>query len=298
MSTSKRIDLPTVAKHAAFLLICFLCLYPLALVLGISFSDELEIAKTGFSAIPAKFSTKAYEFLFTSADTVIRAYALTIFVTVVGTAVSTLIIAMFAYPLSRKDFRQRKFFNGTIILTMLFSGGLIPWFMVCVNVLHINDTIFALILPYLMSPWYVVIMRTFFKSSIPDSIIESAKMDGAGELRIFFSIVIHLAAPGMATIALFTTITYWNDYWINMTLVNDPMLYNLQFLMMRVQMNIQYLSANAANLGAASAEIVRNLPSRSAQMAMTIITIGPIVLAYPFFQRFFVKGITIGSLKE
>jgi putative aldouronate transport system permease protein len=298
MVARKRFDLSTIAKHTTFLVLCFLCLYPLALVLGISFSDELEIAKSGFSAIPVKFSTKAYEFLFTSADTVIRAYALTIFVTVVGTAVSTLIIAMFAYPLSRKDFRERKFFNGTIILTMLFSGGLIPWFMVCVNVLHINDTVLALILPYLMSPWYVVIMRTFFKSSIPDSIVESAKMDGAGELKIFFSIVIHLAAPGMATIALFNTITYWNDYWINMTLVNDPMLYNLQFLMMRVQMNIQYLSANAANLGAASAEIVRNLPSRSAQMAMTIITIGPIVLAYPFFQRFFVKGITIGSLKE
>jgi putative aldouronate transport system permease protein len=298
MVARKRFDLSTIAKHTTFLVLCFLCLYPLALVLGISFSDELEIAKSGFSAIPVKFSTKAYEFLFTSADTVIRAYALTIFVTVVGTAVSTLIIAMFAYPLSRKDFRERKFFNGAIILTMLFSGGLIPWFMVCVNVLHINDTVLALILPYLMSPWYVVIMRTFFKSSIPDSIVESAKMDGAGELKIFFSIVIHLAAPGMATIALFNTITYWNDYWINMTLVNDPMLYNLQFLMMRVQMNIQYLSANAANLGAASAEIVRNLPSRSAQMAMTIITIGPIVLAYPFFQRFFVKGITIGSLKE
>jgi len=298
MVARKRFDLTTIAKHTTFLVLCCLCLYPLALVLGISFSDELEIAKSGFSAIPLKFSTKAYEFLFISADTVIRAYALTIFVTVVGTAVSTLIIAMFAYPLSRKDFRERKFFNGTIILTMLFSGGLIPWFMVCVNVLHINDTVLALILPYLMSPWYVVIMRTFFKSSIPDSIVESAKMDGAGELKIFFSIVIHLAAPGMATIALFNTITYWNDYWINMTLVNDPMLYNLQFLMMRVQMNIQYLSANAANLGAASAEIVRNLPSRSAQMAMTIITIGPIVLAYPFFQRFFVKGITIGSLKE
>jgi putative aldouronate transport system permease protein len=246
MVARKRFDLTTIAKHTTFLVLCFLCLYPLALVLGISFSDELEIAKSGFSAIPLKFSTKAYEFLFTSADTVIRAYALTIFVTVVGTAVSTLIIAMFAYPLSRKDFRERKFFNGAIILTMLFSGGLIPWFMVCVNVLHINDTVLALILPYLMSPWYVVIMRTFFKSSIPDSIVESAKMDGAGELKIFFSIVIHLAAPGMATIALFNTITYWNDYWINMTLVNDPMLYNLQFLMMRVQMNIQYLSAKKA----------------------------------------------------
>jgi len=141
-------------------------------------------------------------------------------------------------------------------------------------------------------------MRTFFKTSIPDSIIESAKLDGASELRIFFSIVIHLAAPGMATIALFSTIVYWNDYWINLTLINDPALQNLQFLMYRVQANIQYLSANAGNLGTAAAEVARNLPSRSAQMAMTVISIGPIILAYPFFQRYFVKGITIGSIKE
>jgi putative aldouronate transport system permease protein len=298
MSVLKSFDLPKILKHLAFWLICFLCLYPIALVLGISFSDELEIAKSGFNIIPAKFSLRAYEFIFTSADSVLRAYGLTIFVTVIGTICSTLIIALFAYPLARKDFAQRKFFNGLIILTLLFSGGLIPWFMVCVNILHINDTILALILPYLMSPWYVVIMRTFFKSSIPDSIIESAKMDGAGELRIFFSIIIYLAAPGLATIALFNTIVYWNDYWINMTLINDPMLQNLQYLMYRVQVNIQYLSANAGNLGTAAAEVARNLPSRSAQMAMTIVSIGPIILAYPFFQRFFVKGITIGSLKE
>jgi putative aldouronate transport system permease protein len=288
----------TKIKHFAFLLVCFLCLYPVALVLGVSLSDELEIAKHGFSVIPAQLSLRAYEFIFTSADSILRAYGLTIFVTFVGTILSTLIISLFAYPLSRKDFRHRKIFNRMIVLTLLFSGGLIPWFMVCVNVLHINDTVLALILPYLMSPWYVVIMRTFFKSSISDSLIESAKMDGAGEWRIFFSIVIHVAAPGMATIALFNTIVYWNDYWINMTLINDPNLQNLQYLMYRVQVNIQYLSANAGNLGTAAAEVARNLPSRSAQMAMTIISIGPIVLAYPFFQRFFVKGITVGSLKE
>jgi len=298
MSAIKSFDLPKTAKHLVYLLICGLCIYPLALVLGISFSDELEIAKSGFNIIPAKFSLRAYEFLFTSAESVMRAYGLTIFVTAVGTVLSTLFIALFAYPLSRKDFAERKFFNGMIVLTLLFSGGLIPWFIVCVNVLHINDTILALILPYLMNPWYVVIMRTFFKTSIPDSIIESAKLDGASELRIFFSIVIHLAAPGMATIALFSTIVYWNDYWINLTLINDPALQNLQFLMYRVQANIQYLSANAGNLGTAAAEVARNLPSRSAQMAMTVISIGPIILAYPFFQRYFVKGITIGSIKE
>ncbi|MEI8093786.1 MAG: carbohydrate ABC transporter permease [Spirochaetales bacterium] len=298
MKSFKKIEPPTILKHSLFVFLCALCIYPLLLVLGISFSDELEIARNGFSIFPTKISTRAYEFLFTSADTVIRAYLLTIFVTIIGTILSTMMIAMFAYPLSRKDFGPRKVFNGAIVLTLLFSGGLIPWFIVCVNILHINDTILALILPYLMSPWYVVIMRTFFKSSIPDSIIESAKMDGAGELRIFFRIVIQLAAPGMATIALFNTIVYWNDYWINMTLINDPNLFNLQFLMYRVQANIQYLSANAGNLGTAAAEVARNLPSRSAQMAMTVIAIGPIVLAYPFFQRFFVQGITIGSLKE
>ncbi len=271
-------------KHGVFILLCMVCLYPIALVIGISFSDELEIAKSGFDIFPAKTSLRAYEFIFTSADSVMRAYGLTIFVTVVGTLASTLIIAMFAYPLSRKDFGGRKFFNGLIVLTLLFSGGLIPWFMVCVNVLHINDTIFALILPYLMNSWYVVIMRTFFKTSIPDSIVESAKMDGATELQIFFRIVIYLAAPGMATIALFNTIVYWNDYWINLTLINDP--------------NIQYLSANAGNLGTAAAEVARNLPSRSAQMAMTVISIGPIIMAYPFFQRYFVRGITVGSIKE
>ncbi len=298
MSLIKSSKLSINLKHGVFMLLCLVCLYPIALVIGISFSDELEIAKSGFDIFPAKTSMRAYEFIFTSADSVMRAYGLTIFVTVVGTLASTLIIAMFAYPLSRKDFGGRKFFNGLIVLTLLFSGGLIPWFMVCVNVLHINDTIWALILPYLMNSWYVVIMRTFFKTSIPDSIVESAKMDGATELQIFFRIVIYLAAPGMATIALFNTIVYWNDYWINLTLINDPMLQNLQFLMYRVQANIQYLSANAGNLGTAAAEVARNLPSRSAQMAMTVISIGPIIMAYPFFQRYFVRGITVGSIKE
>jgi putative aldouronate transport system permease protein len=174
----------------------------------------------------------------------------------------------------------------------------VPWYVLCVNVLHLRNNVWALFLPYLMNAWYVLIMRTFYKTNVPDSIIESAKMDGAGEYTIFFRIVVHLAKPGLATIALFNTIVFWNDWWLPLMLVNDPQWFNLQFLMYRVQSNIQYLSSMAGNIQGVSADILKRLPSRSAQMAMCILSIGPIVMAYPFFQKYFVKGITIGSLKE
>jgi putative aldouronate transport system permease protein len=231
-------------------------------------------------------------------DAILRAYGVTLLVTVIGTFSSTLVIALYAYALSRKDFRGRKFFSFMAFFTLLFSGGLVPWYMLCVNVLHLRNNIWALFLPYLMNAWYVLIMRTFYKTNVPDSIIESAKMDGAGEYTIFFRIVIHLAKPGLATIALFNTIVFWNDWWLPLMLVNDPQWFNLQFLMYRVQSNIQYLSAMAGNIQGATADILKRLPSRSAQMAMCILSIGPIVMAYPFFQKYFVKGITIGSLKE
>ena len=181
---------------------------------------------------------------------------------------------------------------------MLFFGGLVPWYIVCVKLLGLRNNLWALFLPYLMNAWYVLIMRTFYKDNVSQSIIESAKMDGAGEYTIFFRIVIHLAKPGIATIALFHTICFWNDWWLPLMLVNNPKWYNLQYLMYRVQSNIQYLSSMAGNLSGVSSEILRALPSRTAQMAMCVLSIGPIVLAYPFFQKYIIKGITIGSLKE
>ena len=283
--------------HVVFAVICLICLYPLALVIGISFSSENAIAIHGFKLIPAQTSLVAYNFVLRESDAIIRAYIITIIVTGLGTVISTLAIALYAYPLSRKDFPQRKFFSFFAFFTMLFSGGLVPWYMVCVNLLHLRNNIWALILPYTMNAWYVLIMRTFYKTNVPDSIVESAKMDGAGEYTIFFRIIISLAKPGLATIALFNTIVFWNDWWLPLMLVNDPAWFNLQFLMYRVQVNIQYLSSMAGNTNVAG-EILRRLPSRTAQMAMCILSIGPIVLAYPFFQKYFVKGITIGSLKE
>jgi putative aldouronate transport system permease protein len=287
-----------ILSHVLFILVCVICLYPLALVIGISFTDETSIAIHGFKLIPLKTSLVAYNFVLRESDVLIRSYIVTIIVTLLGTLSSTLVIALYAYALSRRDFRGRKFFAFIAFFTMLFSGGLVPWYMVCVQMLHLRNNIWALFLPYLMNAWFVLITRTFYKTNVPDSIIESAKIDGAGEYTIFFRIVIHLAKPGLATIALFNTIVFWNDWWLPLMLVNAPEWFNLQYLMYRVQSNIQYLSSMAGNTSGVTGEILRKLPSRTAQMAMCILTIGPIVLAYPFFQKYFVKGITIGSLKE
>ncbi len=284
--------------HAIFIAVCVTCLFPLFLVLGISFTDEDTISRSGFNLLPKLFSTEAYRFVLKESDAISKAYLLTIAVTIVGTVVSTLMVALYAYPLARADFRWRKGFAKFVFFTMLFSGGLVPWYIICVQYLHLRNSFFALWLPYVMNAWFVMLMRTFYKENVPVSLIESAKLDGAGEYTIFFRIVVYLAKPGIATIALFNTITLWNDWWLPLMLVNDAKWYNLQFLMYRVQSNIQYLSTMASSLSGVSADILKHLPSRTAQMAMCVLVMGPVVLAYPFFQRYFVKGITVGSIKE
>jgi putative aldouronate transport system permease protein len=263
------------------------------LVLGVSFSDEKSIYEFGYKAIPRQFSLAAYQYLFKSPQSILDAYGITIFVTIVGTVISTLVISLYAYAISRREFAFRKFFTVLILITMLFNGGMVPWYIVCVRVLHIQDSIFALILPYLINGWYIIIMRTFFKTTIPDSVIESAKLDGAGEFRTYFKIVLPLSLPGLATVALFTTLGYWNDWWLPLMLINDSKLYNLQYLIYIIMNNIQFLQtmAERGNI------LLVDIPSESARMAMCIITIGPILIAYPFFQRFFIKGLTIGAIK-
>jgi putative aldouronate transport system permease protein len=291
----KRIGMGQVVTHVVFVFLAFLCLYPLALVLAVSFTDEQAIAVNGFRLIPQMLSLGAYRYMFYDTTSLLRSYMITIIVTVLGTLVSTLVIALYAYPLSRKDFKQKKLFSFLVFFTMLFSGGLVPWFVVC-KAVGLSNNIWALFVPYLMNAWYVLIMRVFFKTNVPDSIIESARIDGAGEYRIFFQIIIYLAMPGLATICLFNAVGFWNDWWLPLMLVTKPEWYNLQYLMYRVQSNIAYLSSTTA--GGHMAEILAHLPTRTAQMAMCVLTVGPIIIAYPYFQKFFVKGITLGSLKE
>ncbi|HET6486555.1 MAG TPA: carbohydrate ABC transporter permease [Spirochaetia bacterium] len=274
-----------------------LCIAPLLLVVAVSFTDEKTVYREGYKYIPSKLSLAAYKFVFTNVDQVMHAYGVTILVTVVGTLASLLFTAMLAYVLSRKDFRYRKALAFYVFFTILFSGGFVPWYVICVRVLHIKDTLWALILPYLINGWYVIILRTFFASNIPDEILESARIDGAGELRTFFQIVTPLAIPGLATIGLFNVLTYWNDWWLPLTLINNDRLYNLQYLMYKVELDIQYLKMARQSMGALALKELMSIPSETSRMAMAVIAIGPIVLAYPFFQRYFVRGLTIGALK-
>jgi putative aldouronate transport system permease protein len=271
------------------------CILPLVLVLSISLTDERTLTRFGYHLIPKVFSIHAYTYVLSDFTVIMRAYGVTIFVTVVGSLLSLTIISLFAYVISRKDFKTRRFFTVLVVVTTLFNGGMVPWYMVYTNILGVQDTIWAMILPYLMTPLYVLILRTFFTTTIPDAVIESAKIDGAGEFKIFRKIVLPLAKPSLASIGLFNVLLYWNDWYSPMLFISNESLYNMQYLMYRINMNILYLSNKMSEISNLS--VVSNIPSRSAQMAMAMIAIGPIILAYPFFQKYFIEGLTLGSVK-
>ena len=285
-----------IALNILMILCTIACVLPLLIVFSASITDEKAVTMYGYSLFPRNLSLEAYKYIFKDIMVILRAYGVTVLVTVVGSALSLVTIALYAYPISRKDFKYRNVFTFIVFLTMLFNGGLVPWYMVYVNVLHIDDTIMALILPYLMTPLYVLIMRTFFMTTIPDGIIEAARIDGAGEFQTFVWIVLPLAKPVLATIGLFNLLTYWNDWYAPLLFINNEKLFNLQYLMYRVDKAIIYLSNNAGSINNAT-QIMANLPTQTARMAMAVIAIGPIILAYPFFQKYFVEGLTIGSIK-
>lgn len=279
-----------------FFIYTILCMAPLILVFMVSISDENTITANGFSFFPQKFSALAYQYILKDSTQVIRSYGVTIFVTVVGTLLSVLITALFSYPLSRKDFKYRGFFSFLAIIPIMFNGGLVPWYMVYSSFLNLKDTIIVLILPMLVVPFYVIIMRTFFSTGLPDSIVESAKIDGASEYRIFFSIILQLSTPMLATIALFDILAYWNDWFLALMFISKNELTPLQFLLYRVQSTLQYLISMSSQTGHGTLTLA-DLPNQSAKMALVVVSIGPVILAYPFFQKYFVRGLTIGAIK-
>lgn len=282
--------------HIAMILLAIACLYPLLLVLAVSLTDEKTISMVGYNLIPAKWSLSAYKYVLKDGKDILRAYGVTILVTLLGSISSLIVIALYAYPLSRKDFKHRGLFTFLVFFTMLFNGGLVPWYMVYVNVLHIKDTIMALILPGLFTPLYVLVMRTFFSQSIHPGLIEAAKIDGASEFRIFWQIVLPLSKPALATIGLFNVLFYWNDWYSPLLFITDERLYNLQYMMYRVDRSITYLVSQSNTLGNVS-ELLANIPSQTARMAMAIIAIGPIIFAYQYFQKYFIAGLTLGGIK-
>lgn len=288
------IPLPaSVGIHLFFILFAVICIFPILLILGISFTDETALTRNGYNVIPAVFSTEAYRYVTAGMSSLLRAYGVTIFVTVCGTILSVLVIALFAYPLSRKDYKYKKHFTFVMFITMVFNGGMVPWYLVCTQVIHIQNTIWALILPYIFNGWYVIILRTFFTMNIPAELIEATKIDGASEMKIFFQMVLPLSLPGLATIALFQTLTYWNDWWLPLMLTTSDKLQNLQYMLYKILSNIRMLSTMTGDAAGSMAK----LPSESARMALCILAIGPIIFCYPFFQKYFVKGLTVGSVK-
>ncbi|MFD0671468.1 carbohydrate ABC transporter permease [Cohnella sp. GCM10027633] len=286
------------AINAVFIGYGLLCLLPILLVLAVSFSDERSVALHGYSLFPEKLSWDAYAYLWSDRGQIVRSYGISIVATIAGSAVGLLMTALFAYPLARGDFSFRTFFSFYIFFTMIFNGGLVPWYLVYTNYIDVKDTLLALIVPgLLLNGFSVIMVRTFFQTTIHPSLIESASIDGAGEMRIFFRIVLPLSMPVMATIGLFYTLGYWNNWFNSMVFINDEKLINLQYLMYKAMVNIQVLFANAQNGSSSGVTDLASQPNETVRMAMCIVGMGPIVLAYPFFQQYFVKGLTIGAIK-
>jgi putative aldouronate transport system permease protein len=289
-----RISLPSnIIINVIFILVILLFLLPLLLVVMVSISSEKTILTNGYQYWPAQFDISAYEFIFKSGKDILNAYGTSIIVTGIGSVAATLIIALYAYPLSRSSFAPRNKFAFFAFFTTIFGGGLVPWVFIYSQLFKIDGTLWILIVPYLMNAWWVIIMRTFMKSSVPDELIEAARIDGAGEFRIFFQIVIPLCKAGLATIFLFCLLRFWNDYYLALIFVKDHHLYTIQYYMFQMLSNISYLTSNS-NI---PAEARRNLPSETARMAIAVIAVGPVIFAYPFFQRYFVSGLTIGAVK-
>ncbi|PCS01028.1 carbohydrate ABC transporter permease [Lactococcus fujiensis] len=274
------------------------CILPFIFVVAISFTKESAIVSHGYSFWPSQFSLDGYRFLFNQMKSqIFQSLLVTLTVTIFGTLINTTTTSLYAYAISRTTFPLRKFFTVFCLITMLFSPGMIANYLVMTNMLHLNDTIFALILPMAVSPFNIIVMRTFFRRQVPDAIIESARIDGASEIRIFTQIVLPLAVPGIATISLFAALGYWNDWFNALLYIQSDNLIPLQYLLMKIQNNLQFLMQNAV-AGAQLQGGLSSLPGESARMAIVVISILPIALSYPFFQKYFVKGLTIGGVKE
>jgi putative aldouronate transport system permease protein len=273
------------------------CILPFILLLSVSFSTEASIAQGGYRFIPGEFSLDAYTYLFRSGQNILNAFAVTTAVTVLGTLLSTAVIGLYAYAASRKTVRYRHFFTLFAAFSMLFSGGLVPFYMVCTQVLHLKNTLWAMVLPGMMDVFLMIVMRTFYARSVPEAVLESARMDGAGEVRTFARVVVPLSLPGIATVALFRTFAYWNDYYYPLLFITDSKLYNLQYTVYTMLTNAQFLKSFTHVSGRAGG-VAAAVPTESMRMAVAVLTVLPILLAYPFFQRYFVAGLTIGSVKE
>ena len=278
-----------------FILMSLFCVAPLFLIISAAFTDQQSLFQNGYQFWPSKFSLEAWRYVLQSPKQILSAYGVTIFTTLVGTLCSLLLTSMLAYASVRKDFRFHRPISFLIFFALLFSGGMVPTYIMITRFLHLKDKIWCMIMPYIIMPWHVFLMKGFFQD-IPTSLIEAAKLDGASETRIFFRIILPISKPALATVGLFIAFTYWNDWWLSMLYVESANLTSLQYYLYRIMNNIQFLTSSMQT-GNISINIA-NLPSETARMALCLLAAGPMLIIFPFFQKYFVKGLTVGSVKQ
>jgi putative aldouronate transport system permease protein len=277
-------------------IVALVCLVPFVMIVSGSFSSEKAILQNGFSILPQQFSLEAYKTVFKDPIVILRAYCTTICLTIVGTVVGLLLQTMTAYVLSRKDFGWRNAFSLFFYFTTLFSGGLVPYFILITQTLNLRDNYLALLLPLIFSVYNLLIMKSYIMG-IPDSLIEAAKIDGGGEFLILFKIVLPLIKPALATVGLFIALAYWNDWYNAMLYIKSEEKYPLQYFLYQRVNNIEAYKKLLSNAAASSVASAVSLPTQTLKMALTVVVTGPIVLAYPLAQKYFVQGITIGAVK-
>ncbi len=274
-------------------IVSLLVVFPFWLLIAASLSDPDTLARVGYQIWPNPFDFSAYEYVFKNPQQILGAYAVTGFFSIVAMVLAVILMTMIAYPLSRKSLRGRNAINFFLYFTTLFGGGLVPSYLLISKFLHLNDTIWVYILPMLISPWHVFMMRTSF-AGIPDSIVEAATIDGASEYRIYAKMIIPLSKPVIATVALMTFLGRWNDWNTALIYITNPKLYSLQYLLQKIMEDLNTLKQNM-QMGISLDGI--EVPGETIRMAMAMVVAGPALVVFPFFQKYFVKGLTVGSVK-
>lgn len=280
-----------------FLILGLTCIFPLLFVFSISISSEEALRMSGYQIIPREFSAAAYQFLWNERGMILHAAFMSVFITVLGTVITIALTTSMGYVVSRNSFKLKKLYTWIVFIPMVFNGGMLSSYVVVNNILGLRNTIWALILPLACSSFSVTICRTFFRTTVPDSIVESAKIDGAGQFRIWAQIVLPISKPVMATIGMFAAFGYWNDWFQASLYIDDKNLQTLQSMLNNIRASIEYLANNPYG-GLSLQQYKSSMPTESVRMAIAIIIIVPIACTYPFFQRYFISGLTVGSVKE
>lgn len=280
--------------YTILILLCVVCIIPLLIVVSISFSTDMRLITEGYSIFPKGFTLSAYEFVFKDAAAILRSYGISLITTGMGLVLGLILNALLAYVLSRRDYFLHKQITIYLLIPMLLNGGLVSNYIWVSRYLHLKDTIWVMIFPMLISPWYVIMLRTFFKQ-LPDSLSEAAMIDGAGEMTIFVKIMVPLAKPALATVGMLLVLGYWNDWYTPLLYISDKQLYNLQYRLYVLMADVSMMMKTIAKgMGIGMADI----PTESVRMAMCVVAAGPMLLIFPFFQKYLVKGLTVGGVKE